>query len=184
MIKRALQRTSFSPTWPVHSRSTIRARCVMGTTGGRLLRLSWLSVFAGLIFLFSVAGARAADIVIRMLDTSKDGPLAFEPSFVKANVGDTLVFTPSSKGHSTESLLVPDGSKSWKSGYGKETRVTVAKEGVYLYGCKAHRRMGMVGVVQVGRPVNLEEAKKAAATASSQFVMNKERFTSALRNVH
>lgn len=184
MIKRALQRNLFRPAWPVHSQSTIRPRCVGGRTGGCLTRLSWLGVFAGLFFLCGVPGAHAADIVIRMLDTSKDGPLAFEPSFVKANVGDTLVFTPSSKGHTTESLLVPEGAKAWKSGYDQETRVTLAKEGVYLYGCEAHRRMGMVGVVQVGSPVNLDAAKKAAAAASSQFVMNKERFTSALSMVH
>ena len=40
--------------------------------------------------------------------------------------------------------------------------------------------MGMVGVVQVGKAVNLEEAKKKAAEASATMVMNKDRFTKAL----
>ena len=53
-----------------------------------------------------------------------------------------------------------------------------------LYGCEAHLRMGMVGVVQVGQALNLDAAKKAAAAASVQFVMNKGRFDSALAQVH
>ncbi|WP_313952543.1 plastocyanin/azurin family copper-binding protein [Accumulibacter sp.] len=138
---------------------------------------------AALCLTFGVASAHAADIAIEMLDTSKDGPLSFEPVFVKAQIGDTLVFSPSSKGHTTESLLVPAGAKPWKSGYDRETRVTLEQEGVYLYTCEAHRRMGMVGVVQVGKPVNLEAAKAAAAAAGAQFVMNKDRFAKALAQV-
>ena len=147
------------------------------------MKLPSVGLLAALCFTFGAAGAHAADIVIRMVDTSKNGPLTFDPLFVKASVGDTLVFSPSNKGHSTESLLVPDGAKPWKSGYDQETRIPVEKEGVYLYACEAHRRMGMVGVVQVGQPVNLDAAKKAAAAASAQFVMNKDRFATALSQV-
>jgi pseudoazurin len=118
-----------------------------------------------------------------MVDTSKDGPLAFDPLFVTAKVGDTLVFTPESKGHTTQSLLVPEGAKPWKNGYDSLTRITLEKEGIYLYGCEAHLRMGMVGVVQVGQPVNLDAAKKAAAATGAQFVMNKDRFVNALARV-
>jgi pseudoazurin len=140
-------------------------------------------IAAVLCLTFGSAVSRADDIVIRMVDTAKDGPLTFDPIFVTAKIGDTLVFTPESKGHTTQSLLVPEGAKPWKSGYDKATRIIVEKEGIYLYGCEAHLRMGMVGVVQVGQPVNLEAARKTAAAAGAQFVMNKDRFVTALARV-
>ena len=140
---------------------------------GRLVKL----LCAGLI---AAAGAQAAcadEIRIKMLDTSNSGPLAFEPGFVKVNAGDTIVFEPTQKGgHSAVSLLVPPGAKAWSGAADKETRVKLDTEGVYLYACAAHKMMGMVGVVLVGRPVNLEEAKKIAKEASSKFVLNKDRF--------
>lgn len=152
-------------------------------TRGRSASVLLAHVVAALCFTFGPVVARAADIVIRMVDMSKDGPLTFDPIFVTANVGDTLVFTPESKGHTTESLLIPEGAKPWKSGYDQSIRIAVEKEGIYLYGCEAHLRMGMVGVVQVGRAVNLDAATKAAATTSAQFVMNKDRFATALARV-
>ncbi len=57
------------------------------------------------------------------------------------------------------------------------------KEGVYLYACAAHRMMGMVGVVLVGNPVNLEEAKTIAKQESTKFVLNKDRFEKELAQV-
>jgi pseudoazurin len=142
-----------------------------------------VSVGVALWLTFGSAGTHAADIVIRMVDMSKDGPLTYDPIFVTANVGDTLVFTPQSKGHTTQSLLVPEGTKPWKGDYDTSMRIAVEKEGIYLYGCQAHLRMGMVGVVQVGRAENLGAATKAAAEASAQFVMNKDRFATALAQV-
>jgi len=177
---------------PIFLISRLRAafrRCVTWafsarrSTGGRAAPVLPAHIAAVLCLTFGSAVSRADDLVIRMVDASKDGPLTFDPVFVTAKVGDTLVFTPESKGHTTQSLLVPEGAKPWKSGYDKLTRITVEKEGIYLYGCEAHLRMGMVGVVQVGQPVNLEAAKKAAAAAGAQFVMNKDRFVTALARV-
>lgn len=168
----------------MHSQGTTQIPSVGHRTTKRKTRELTTNLVAALSLALAATAGQAADIAIQMLDTSKDGPLAFEPVFVKANVGDTLVFNPSSKGHTTESLLVPDGAKPWKSGYDKATRITVEKEGIYLYGCEAHRRMGMVGVVQVGQPVNLEAASKAAAAETAHFVMNKDRFSKALAQVH
>ena len=57
------------------------------------------------------------------------------------------------------------------------------KEGVYLYVCDSHKPMGMVGVIQVGKAVNLEDAKGKAAEESAKMIMNKDRFTKALEHV-
>jgi pseudoazurin len=134
--------------------------------------------------LLCTVSAHAAEIQIKMLANSPTGGiLVFEPDFVKADVNDTLVFIPVDPGHNTSSLLVPDKAESWKSPYNKEYRVKLEKEGVYLYVCDAHVKMGMVGVVQVGKAVNLEEAKKQVAETSATLLMNKDRFTKALEKV-
>ena len=141
-------------------------------------------IIAALTLTFCVTLANAADIEVKILDNSPTGGIfVFEPGFVNANVNDTIVFIPTNPGHNSRSLLVPQDAQAWKSSFGKEFRVKLEKEGVYLYGCDAHKNMGMVGVVQVGKAVNLEEARKKASEESSTMVMNKDRFTKALGQV-
>jgi hypothetical protein len=43
--------------------------------------------------------------------------------------------------------------------------------------------MAMVGVIQVGNPANLEDAKKESEKLSKTFVMNKDRLAKALEQV-
>lgn len=139
---------------------------------------------AALSLVLCAVSANAADIQVKMLDNSAtEGLFSFEPSFVKADVNDTIVFIPTNQAHNTSSMLIPSGAQAWKSPYNKEVRVKLEKEGVYLYSCDAHKKMGMVGVVQVGKAVNLEEAKKKVAEESVTMVMNKDRFTKAIEKV-
>ena len=143
-----------------------------------------LQIAAALSLFVCIAPASAADIEIKMTGNLETGDmLTFEPGFVKANVNDTLVFIPTNKGHNSSSLLVPAKAESWRGPYDKELRVKLEKEGIYLYVCDAHKPMGMVGVVQVGKAVNLEDAKVKAAEASARMIINKDRFTKALEKV-
>ena len=141
-------------------------------------------IFAALSLFLCVTTVYAADIQVKLIDKSAtEGMLAFEPGFVKAEVNDTIVFTPAGVGHNSHSLLVPAGARTWQSPFDKEFRVKLEKEGIYLYGCDAHKKMGMVGVVQVGKAVNLDEARKKASEESATMLMNKDRFTKALDKV-
>ena len=141
-------------------------------------------IIAILSFALCAISANAADIEIKMISNSKtEGLFVFEPSFVKVDVNDTIVFIAADPGHNSRSLLVPSDAQAWKSPFNKEFRVTLEKEGVYLYNCDAHKNMGMVGVVQVGKAVNLEEAKKKASEESAAMSMNKDRFAKALDQV-
>lgn len=125
--------------------------------------------------------AHAAEHIVKMLNTGKDGAMVFEPAFVKAAVGDTVVFSPTDKAaHNSASLLLPAGAKPWKGAPDTEVKVKLEKEGVYLYACEPHKVMGMVGVIQAGKPVNLAEAKAAAAKESATFAIGKDRFDKAL----
>lgn len=141
-------------------------------------------ILAALSLALCAASANAADIEVKMLDNSPtEGIFVFEPSFVKAEVNDTIVFIPANPGHNSRSLLVPSDAQTWKSPFNKEFRVKLEKEGVYLYVCDAHKNMGMVGVVQVGKAVNLEEARKKATEESAAMALNKTRFAKALDQV-
>lgn len=143
-----------------------------------------IQIIAILSLVLCAASANAADIEVKMLANSQtEGILAFEPSFVKANVNDTIVFIPVDPGHNSHSLLVPPDAQTWKGSFNKELRVKLEKEGVYLYVCDAHKNMGMVGVVQVGKAVNLEEARKKASVESATMALNKDRFAKALDQV-
>ncbi len=128
--------------------------------------------------------AWAADHVVKMLNAGKDGTMVFEPSFIKVAVGDTVVFTPTEKAaHNSASLLLPAGAKPWKGAPDTEVKVKIEKEGVYLYACEPHKVMGMVGVIQAGKPVNLAEAKAGATKEQTSFAMGKDRFDKALAQV-
>lgn len=138
-------------------------------------------VAAPILSLTFTLGAHAAEHTVKMLNAGKDGAMVFEPAFVKAAVGDTVVFVPAEKAaHNSASLLLPAGAKPWKGAPDTEVRVKLDKEGVYLYACEPHKVMGMVGVIQAGKPVNLAEAKALAAKEQATFAMGKDRFDKAL----
>ena len=59
-------------------------------------------------------------------------------------------------------------------------KVKAEKEGVYLYYGEPHKPMGMVGVIQAGKPVNLAEAKVVAKKEQAGFALGKDRFDKAL----
>ena len=141
-----------------------------------------LSLLALSSFAFS---AHAADVKITMLNSNKAGAaMVFEPAFVKVNVGDTVSFVSGQAGaHNARSLLTPTGAKSFVSEPDKPFTYKVEKEGVYLFVCDPHKVMGMVGVIQVGKPVNLAEAKKFANDEQAKFAMNKDAYTKLLAQV-
>ncbi len=128
--------------------------------------------------------AHAANHEIHMLNSGKDGAMVFEPAYVKAAVGDTITFLPTQKGaHNSASIMVPEGAKNWKSAFDAKHEITVDKEGVYLYVCDPHRSLGMVGVIQVGNPTNLEAAKTMVANEEKKMGAGKGRFQKALDQV-
>ena len=125
--------------------------------------------------LLATSTAFAANYQVKMVDESAAGNMIFEPGYLKANVGDTVTFVVKSPGHNVISRLVPPGANSWKGTVSQSITVTLNKEGVYLYECDLHKMLGMVAVIQVGKPVNLEEAKVAAAALSKKMAMGAER---------
>ena len=98
--------------------------------------------------------AFAADIEVKMLNSGAKGPMVYEPNFVEATVGDTIVFVPTDVGHDVASIegMLPEGAEPFKSAFGEEYRLTVTEEGVYGVKCTPHYGMGMVALIKVGEP--------------------------------
>lgn len=136
-----------------------------------------------LIALLAATPLSAADHRILMLNYGKDGGMVFEPGYVKAQPGDTITFVPENSSHYVQSYAAPEGVIAWKSKLDEEYKVTVEKEGVYLYYCPPHLMMSMIGVVQVGKPVNLAEVKEKSARLRSKLVMKAERLDTYLGQV-
>ena len=61
------------------------------------------------------ASTFAANYEVKMLDNGKDGGMVFELGFLKAEVGDTVTFVPTNKGHWVQSKAVPEGAEKFLS---------------------------------------------------------------------
>jgi len=123
------------------------------------------------LFLGSLAVAETFEI--KMLNKGEAGQMVFEPAFLSANVGDTISFIPASKGHNAETIkdMLPEGAEQFKSKLSKEFSVTLTAEGIYGIKCTPHYSMGMIALIQVGSPVNLDTAKsvKHKGKATKRF---------------
>ena len=124
--------------------------------------------------------ANAAEHEVKMLNKGEKGVMVFEPDFLKVEIGDTVKFVPTDKGHDAESIkgMIPEGAATFKGKINQEVTYTVEKEGVYGVKCTPHYAMGMVMMIVAGEPVNAEEAKgvrhpgKAKAYFASLFEEN------------
>jgi pseudoazurin len=109
-----------------------------------------LSTVAVMVALFTPAFA--ADTTVEMLNKRDDGAkMVYSQDITRIDVGDTVTWTPDSKGHNVEFIAGPDGWKApKKSKLSKEYAYTFDTPGVYLYQCTPHKSMGMIAIVVVG----------------------------------
>lgn len=110
--------------------------------------------------LMLASAAFAETFEVKMLNKGTEGAMVFEPAFVTAAVGDTITFISTDKGHNAEGIegMLPEGVEPFKSEMGDDYSLIVEAEGVYGVKCTPHFAMGMVALIQVGAPVNLDAA--------------------------
>lgn len=104
--------------------------------------------------------AFAEEFEIKMLNKGDNGSMVFEPDFIKAVPGDIIKFVPTDKGHNIETIkgMLPEGIESIKTKFGKEYVMIAKTEGVYGIKCSPHYGMGMIALISIGKPINLEKA--------------------------
>ncbi|MER9673532.1 pseudoazurin [Mesorhizobium sp. M0208] len=132
------------------------------------------SILAAAISILALSsGASAEEHVVQMLNKGEKGAMVFQPAFIKAAPGDTVKFVPTDKSHDAESIkgMLPNGAAAFKGKPNEEITVTLTQEGVYGVKCAPHYGMGMVALIVVGKPVNLDAAKtvKHAGKAKTVF---------------
>ena len=85
--------------------------------------------------------------------------MVYSEDIVRIDIGDTITWVPTTKGHNVHFLAGPEG---WdipkKSKQNKEVEITFDIPGVYLYQCTPHATMGMIGMVVVGDDVSNKDA--------------------------
>jgi pseudoazurin len=94
----------------------------------------------------------AEDISVDMLNKRDDGAkMVYSEDISTIEVGDSITWLPTSKGHNVEFIAGPDGwDAPKKSKLSKEYTYTFDTPGVYLYQCTPHASMGMIAIVVVG----------------------------------
>ena len=120
------------------------------------------------------APAFAANMTIEMLNKDEDGnKMVYSEEIARVDVGDTITWVPTTKGHNVEMIASPNDMKL-KSKNGKEVQVTFDAPGIYYYWCTPHKGMGMIGLVVVGGDnSNKDQIAKAKAMGKSKKKLKK-----------
>ena len=129
-----------------------------------------------------VALSEGSEHTVKMLNSGDGGNMIFEPAVIKVSKGDTIHFKAVDMSHNSASIdaFMPSGASAWAGTMNQDISVTLDVEGVYVYQCDPHAMMAMIGVVQVGEAVNIDEVRGAADQYKSNFMMNADRLTSYL----
>lgn len=140
-----------------------------------LMKLSLTRVSAALlVMLIGTEAAAAAEHTIHMVNRAADGQvMAFEPKFLKVDVGDTVKFVPTNAGHNAETIpgMWPEGAEEIKGKISQEVVLKVDKEGLYGIKCLPHYGMGMIAFVVAGNATNLEDAQNVQAPGGAKKVL-------------
>ena len=122
-----------------------------------------LKIFLSIVFTIMVTNVSAADVTLEMLNKLGKESMVFSEKVVKINVGDTVFWKATDKGHNVEFIKggTPEGVEKFKSKYNVDTEYNFTIPGIYAYWCTPHKGMGMIGFVVVGDDKSNLDAIKA-----------------------
>ena len=125
------------------------------------------------ILLFFTSSSFSADVTIEMLNKLGKESMVYSKKIARVNVGDTVTWLATSKGHNVEFIKdgVPTGVDKFKSKFNKDVSYKFTIPGIYAYWCTPHKSMGMIGFVVVGdNKSNLDDIKKIKFVAKSKKI--------------
>jgi pseudoazurin len=127
---------------------------------------------AAFALLMSASMTPAAEVEVRMLNKGAEGLMVFEPSLIKIEPGDTVRFVASDKSHNAETIkgMLPEGATPFAGKMNEDVVVTFDNPGAYGIKCMPHYAMGMVALVVVGKPDNLDQAKAVPQTGKAKQI--------------
>ena len=128
-----------------------------------------MKYFALTVALLMFTPAFAADMKIEMLNKDAEGNRqVYSEELARIDVGDTITWVPTNKGHNIEMVASPNNMKL-RSKNNKEVQIIFEEPGIYYYWCTPHKGMGMIGLVVVGGDTsNKDQIAKAKAIGKSK----------------
>tara|TARA_B100000900_G_scaffold394305_1_gene391610 strand:- start:608 stop:1045 length:438 start_codon:yes stop_codon:yes gene_type:complete len=143
--------------------------------------------FFTFLLTFLAMSVSAENFNIKMVNTDSSGQImVFDPPYLKANIGDTVTFIPADALHNSKSILnlIPSSAAPWEGAMDEKITIELNVEGIYVYQCTPHLALGMIGVIQVGNPVNLQEINDNISPLESSIAINKERVKNYLSQIN
>lgn len=132
-------------------------------------------ILAALVSL-TASPAFAAESTIEMLNSKNGENQVFSEKFAKVTKGDTVTFKASKPGHNAEFIPggFPQGAEELKGQVGKDVAYTFNIPGIYLIRCAPHYGMGMVVVIEVDAPSNLDQIKQVYLPGKVRAVVDEQ----------
>ena len=126
-----------------------------------------------LITLFITTTAFSEAHMIEMLNKSGNEMMVYSKKIIKVNVGDTVTWKATTKGHNVEFIRngTPEGVGKFKSKMNVDAEYKFDVPGIYAYWCTPHKAMGMIGFVVVGDDKsNLDKIKSIKFVGKSKKI--------------
>ena len=132
-----------------------------------------IKILVSFVLILFASNSMAADETIEMLNKSSNEMMVYSKKVARVNVGDTVFWKATDKGHNVEFIRggVPEGVEKFKSKFNKDTEYKFTVPGIYAYWCTPHKNMGMIGFVVIGGDKsNLENIKKIRFSSKSKKI--------------
>jgi len=116
--------------------------------------------FLILLVTFWTSLVLAEDTTVKMFNKFEGEIMVFSKKLVKINVGDTVFWKATDKGHNVEFIkgAVPEGVEKFKSPFNKDVEYKFTIPGIYAYWCTPHKSMGMIGFVVVDNDISNKDS--------------------------
>ena len=123
-----------------------------------------------------VSPAIASETTVEMLNSKNGENLVFSEKFTKVAKGDTITFKAAKPGHNAEFIPggFPEGAEELHGQVGKDISYTFNVPGIYLVRCAPHYGMGMVAVVEVDAPTNIDQIKQIFLPGKVRAVVDEQ----------
>jgi pseudoazurin len=138
-----------------------------------MINKNLIKILISFTFILFATNSMAANETVEMLNKLGKDSMVYSNKIVRINVGDTVFWKATDKGHNVEFIKggIPEGVEKFKSKFNKDTEYKFSVPGIYAYWCTPHKNMGMIGFVVVGDDKsNLEEIKKIRFVAKSKKI--------------
>ena len=136
--------------------------------------ISFLKTTLTVLITFFISTTTFAEShTIEMLNKSGNEMMVYSKKIVKVNVGDTVSWKATTKGHNVEFIRngTPEGVGKFKSKMNVDVDYKFEVPGVYAYWCTPHKAMGMIGFVVVGEDKsNLDKIKAIKFVGKSKKI--------------